>query len=118
MFPGHEMFLNGEGDHSGNAKDALWNCAILLPGNTTFNTDINQYTSAVYNFRVTYDNTNAGDPGSQQNPSRDSRPNGIAHDGISRDFNYGGTTYAGKNNNVTKMFYDQKGLNGFGGYYE
>ena len=136
LHPGKIVFLNGENDYSGDVTGALWGCSMVLPGNLSFNTDLNQYTAANYNFRVTYKNTNAGDPGSKEfqfNVGADTSiptwwvrtetsggEHGIVHDGISRDFNYDGTTYQGDKNNVTKMFFEQYGgeLSEYHGYYE
>lgn len=135
LLPNHSMFLAGDGaEFGGSSKDALWGCELALPGNASFNTDLNQYSKSIYNFKVTYNNTNAGDPGTKEftldenadtgiptwwiRTETSGGDSGIAHDGISRDFSYGSATYQGKNNNITRMFYDQKGLNGHGGYYE
>lgn len=136
LYPGKSMFLDGAGQYSNGATSSiLWGTSLSLPGNSSFSPDLNQYTASVYRFRVTYVNTNAGDPGSKEFDfsvgSNTSIPtywvrtetsggeHGIVHDGISRDFDYNGNTYAGKDNNITRMFFEQYGddLNDFHGYY-
>ncbi len=132
---GKIMFLNGEGDYSNwEADNSLYASAIVLPGNGSFNTDLNQYTRATYNFRVTYKNTNANDPGSLEfefsEGTNTSIPSwwvrtetsggdhGIVHDGISR-MAFGGQ-YTTNKNDIVKMFYEQygEGLEENHGYYE
>ena len=136
LYPGKSMFLNGEGQYSNGAVSGiLWGVSLNLPGNSSFNPDINQYTASVYRFRVTYVNTNAGDPGSKEfdfsvgantgiptywvRTETSGGEHGIVHEGISRDFNYKGNTYDGDKNNITKMFFEQANgdLSDYNGYY-
>ena len=126
FYPGKIIFINGEGENSSQyVSSILTGAVMLLPGNASFNTDINQYTAAVYNFRVTYTNTNAGDPGSKEfdisvgantsiptywvRTETSGGDHGVVHQGVSRSFYYGSSSYNGEKNNVTKMFYEEYG---------
>jgi len=138
LHPGKLIFLNGDGEHSSsNVAGMLWGVALTLPGNAAFNTDLNRYTVANYTFNVSYKDApvnngsgnyefyfsvgaDTGIPTYWVRTEGEGGDKGVVHDGISRDFDYNGTTYRDKDNKVTNMFFEQYGddLSEYHGYYK
>ena len=142
LYPGKFMFLNGEGDFSSsNVSGILYGASLTLPGNSSYNTETNQYTVSNYNFRASYKDTPVQGSGSFEfnfsagastgiptywvRTSHNGSECGVVSDGISRDFKFKGgddkgqTYNASDKNPVVGMFYEQYGddLSDNHGYY-
>ena len=112
LFPGKIMFMNGGDDTKHGSKDVnllMDKTALILPSNSNYNTDLNQYTRANYTFGVSYKDTIFNGNGNFSfDFAEDATPdiptfwvrthhgggkNGIISDGISKYYYYGSTYY-------------------------